>query len=1244
VRRWRAAVLVGLGLAALFIGASWRFDHVGRTFYTDGASIRRPAADAPVRTILWTPPAPLPLNSGDDDYEPRLSRDGQTLYLVRGRAGANADIFAATRTADGWSTPEPLAAINTPADELGPAPSPDGQSLYFASDREGGAGGFDLWVSKRDGNAWSAPANLGPLNSAGDEYSPAVSPDGAEIWFASNRARSGDDHTSVAPPWPATVRRNIVGRGFDLYRALLNAADAEPEALDSLNTPANEGTPAFSPAGDFVYFTSDRDGGYGGFDLYRARLQGGGSGPAESLESPINSGANELDPAPDLGGFALVFSSDRAAESDEAPAGDYNLYASTSREVYLLTEPADPSVWASQLLSFWHQAAPWLLWFLLSLLTILLIILLYRLQRNRHLNLITRCLVGSLLVHLIVLFLLSLWGVTTSLGELFKEPGGTRVRLASAGSGDALTMQVRGSSPMPPALFSIAQRVDAPILTSQPVLEPSDAPVDRSAPAVQALSSVLPTPEAPLPSPSPAMRPDPAPSTLASVPLPETSPATSNAESSAEVSFAQPHSPEPSVATPRSTSSAPATNLPVPTSNFAEPDRSLAATGSSASPSGPTNAPASTGAALTLSPANTAEVPTPRDAVAGLASEPQPERTAALSTPLPVGAAILASQGATDPAAISAPRSTLSTGGTLAATAPQPAPGPTTAPSLPVELAAGQSGASVALPQEAAASTGPEEATHQGEPGVHGLVLGAVDPQVPIVPGGVAADVPLPDRSGAAAGRSMAERSEARAAAPANPRPRQDSLALAQPSAELALPGETAVALDDGAAQSGESIPGASLALDSAEPAVSLATGQKVAAPTPARAAVPAGVSLFRAREAESVPEVSRPAASIALPAAAAMDLALPQETAPPEEQFAQRDPEVRMDMVERLGGSKETEEAVARSLAWLAAHQSPDGRWSSGGFDDGCGECGGRTGIVSDRAVTGLAVLCFLASDHTHAKDGPYREHMSRAIDWLLDGQSADGDLRGDETMYSHGIAAIALAEAYAMTRDRRLDGPVSSAVAFIAGARNRLDGGWRYEPGEAGDTSMLGWQAMALTSARRAGVQVPQEALDAAGRWLDSVSIDTPGLYAYQPGMPPTHSMTAEGMYVRQLLGHGRDEPMMLASVERVMRNQPRWNERPSTYAWYYATLALFQHGGPEWDQWNGAITRELLANQRKNGPAAGSWDPVDRWAKIGGRVYQTAICTLTLEVYYRYLPMYAVERGAAPAVPNGAPQPSP
>jgi hypothetical protein len=101
----------------------------------------------------------------------------------------------------------------------------------------------------------------------------------------------------------------------------------------------------------------------------------------------------------------------------------------------------------------------------------------------------------------------------------------------------------------------------------------------------------------------------------------------------------------------------------------------------------------------------------------------------------------------------------------------------------------------------------------------------------------------------------------------------------------------------------------------------------------------------------------------------------------------------------------------------------------------------------------------------------------------------------------------------------------------------------------------------------------------------------------------------------------------------VEYVLEHPPHWDDRPNTYYWYYATLALFQHQGDAWTRWNDALKQVLLANQRTSGPAAGSWDPHDNWSRIGGRVYQTALCTLCLEVYYRYLPMYAATSAPKP-----------
>ncbi|HPP52144.1 MAG TPA: hypothetical protein PK777_04265, partial [Thermoguttaceae bacterium] len=104
-----------------------------------------------------------------------------------------------------------------------------------------------------------------------------------------------------------------------------------------------------------------------------------------------------------------------------------------------------------------------------------------------------------------------------------------------------------------------------------------------------------------------------------------------------------------------------------------------------------------------------------------------------------------------------------------------------------------------------------------------------------------------------------------------------------------------------------------------------------------------------------------------------------------------------------------------------------------------------------SDSAATGLALLAFLGAGYTH-QEGPYRTQVQRGLEWLLANQKPDGDLWGyaqgssDTWLYSHGIAAIALCEAYGMTRDPALRQAAERAVGFIVAAQHPTRGGWRY------------------------------------------------------------------------------------------------------------------------------------------------------------------------------------------------------
>ena len=155
-------------------------------------------------------------------------------------------------------------------------------------------------------------------------------------------------------------------------------------------------------------------------------------------------------------------------------------------------------------------------------------------------------------------------------------------------------------------------------------------------------------------------------------------------------------------------------------------------------------------------------------------------------------------------------------------------------------------------------------------------------------------------------------------------------------------------------------------------------------------------------------------------------------------------------------------------------------------------GQNRGGAGRNADTGISALALLAFLGAGHSHVQ-GEYQDNVRRGLDFLLRSQAADGSLFGDATlyaqMYCHSMATFALAEAQAMTGDRRLEAAVTKAVNFSLAAQNTATGGWRYRPGDTGDTSQLGWQIMALASAERAGINVPEQTWDRVERFLRTV-----------------------------------------------------------------------------------------------------------------------------------------------------------
>ncbi len=337
-------------------------------------------------------------------------------------------------------------------------------------------------------------------------------------------------------------------------------------------------------------------------------------------------------------------------------------------------------------------------------------------------------------------------------------------------------------------------------------------------------------------------------------------------------------------------------------------------------------------------------------------------------------------------------------------------------------------------------------------------------------------------------------------------------------------------------------------------------------------------------------------------------------------------------------GGTRETEAAVVAALRWLVMHQSGDGRWDGQRLEAGReaaidGHERRGAGTRADTGITGLALLALLASGHTHL-EGEHRESVRRGLEYLLSVQAADGNLGGNATlyekMYCHAMASFAMSEAYAMTHDDRLQKPVRRAIGYTLSAQHGTTGGWRYQPGEAGDTSQLGWQFMALKSAELAGIAIPPETRSGMIRYLGSVASGKQGgLSSYRPGHKPSRTMTAEALVCRQFLGMARSNPAGGEAGTFLLEELPGERE-PNFYYWYYATLGMYQLQDEHWQKWNKALQTTLIGSQRTEGDKAGSWDPDPIWGAYGGRAYSTALGTLCLEVYYRFLPFYVEAAG--------------
>lgn len=346
--------------------------------------------------------------------------------------------------------------------------------------------------------------------------------------------------------------------------------------------------------------------------------------------------------------------------------------------------------------------------------------------------------------------------------------------------------------------------------------------------------------------------------------------------------------------------------------------------------------------------------------------------------------------------------------------------------------------------------------------------------------------------------------------------------------------------------------------------------------------------------------------------------------------EFGGRSTTGRRTAIQKYGGSAESERAVNLGLQWLKKIQQKDGSWYFGKVGEGASAGSYRRTEVG---ATSMALLCFLGAGHTHRKPGPYKETVYKGLKYIgsqVQEVSGSADMRGvtdgsNPGMYVQGLATICVSEAHALAqRDKDLRKVSDMAVAFIERAQDPFGGGWRYKPRDPGDTSVVGWQIMALQSARAGGIRVSSKTLRNAREYLTDAQADSEGAtYKYTPDNGgASNTMSAVGLLCRMYMGWRKDHTGLAKGVNRLATIGP---SKTDMYYNYYATQVVHHWGGDLWKKWNLRMREQLIRTQITEGPAKGSWKPTDNHGRTAGQIYQTALSILTLEVYYRHLPMY-------------------
>jgi len=336
-----------------------------------------------------------------------------------------------------------------------------------------------------------------------------------------------------------------------------------------------------------------------------------------------------------------------------------------------------------------------------------------------------------------------------------------------------------------------------------------------------------------------------------------------------------------------------------------------------------------------------------------------------------------------------------------------------------------------------------------------------------------------------------------------------------------------------------------------------------------------------------------------------------------------------------------QSEEALERGLAWLAANQTAEGNWQS-----------------NDLGLVSMGALAFLAAGHSPGK-GKYGTHVTKALDYVVQNAKQPSGLLNisgsQRDMYNHGLSTFVLGQAYGMTNDARLNQTLDKALKVIYQTQCR-DGGWDYQARaqENGhDLSLDVMQAKAIRSAVDSGLEVPPEVIQAAIRCVRQHYVSAqrgstrneaelkegPGQFVYERhGSKGTLAMAAAGVVCLQEFGQYDDWRIpknMEVLRSRVLEKKDHYPKSRDgltpfdAYTLYYVGQALYQVGGNDWRECYPVLRDFLVAGQCRdtsNRSRDGGWFRAESGGigDQGGGLYSTAVSCFILAIPNRYLPI--------------------